>query len=68
MVEGDLRLAVLSELGQRSHAQREVFGLDVEIDTVLVSESLIKCEMSWLIPVFVEPEGAHVSFGQRLRD
>lgn len=68
MVEGDLGLAALSELGQGFHAEREMIGLDVKVDTVLVAEPLVKCEMSRPIAVFVEPEGANVSFGQRLWD
>jgi hypothetical protein len=68
MVEGDLGFAALGELGQGFHAEREMIGLDVEVDTVLVPEPLIKCEMSGPIAIFVEPEGANASFGQRLRD
>ena len=68
MVEGDLGLAALSELGQGFHAEREMIGLDVKVDTVLVAEPLVKCEMSRPIAVFVEPEGSNVSFGQRLWD
>jgi hypothetical protein len=64
MVEGDVGLAALGELGQGFHAEREMIGLDVKVDTVLVAEPLIKGEMSWPIAIFVEPEGAHVSFGQ----
>jgi hypothetical protein len=68
MVEGNMGLAALGELGQGFHAEREMIGLDVKVDTVLVVEPLIKCEMSWPIAIFVEPEGANASFGQRLRD
>ena len=68
MVEGELGLATFSELGQGGHAEREMVGLDVKIDTMLIAEPLVKREMPWPITVFVEPEGADVSFGQRLRD
>ena len=67
-VEGYLGLAALSELSQRFHAEREMIGLDVKVDTVLVAEPLVKREMSRPIAVFVEPEGSNVSFGQRLWD
>ena len=63
MVEGDLGFAALGEPGQGFHAEREVIGLEVKVDTVLVTEPLIKCEMSRPIAIFVEPEGANASFG-----
>ncbi|OBA72570.1 hypothetical protein A5641_07840 [Mycobacterium sp. 1554424.7] len=65
-VERGLGLAALSELGQRFHAEREMIGLDVEVDTVLVAEPLIKCEMPRPIAIFVQPKGTDGSFGQRL--
>nr|WP_233148125.1 hypothetical protein [Mycobacterium sp. IS-836] len=68
MVEGDMGLAALGELGQGFHAEREMIGLDVKVETVLIAESLIKREMSWPIAIFVEPKGANASFRQRLRD
>ncbi|OBH41932.1 hypothetical protein A5682_08225 [Mycobacterium mantenii] len=61
-------LAALSELGQRFHADREMIGLDVPVDTVLVAEPLVKREMSWPIAIFMQPKGVNGSFGQRLRD
>ena len=63
-----LGLATLSELGQGVHAEREMIGLDVKVDTMLVAKPLVKREMPRPIAVFVEPEGANASFGQRLRD
>ena len=68
MVEGDLRLAALSELGQGFHAEREMIGFDMKVETVLVAEPLVKSEMSRQVTVFVESERANASFGQRLRD
>jgi hypothetical protein len=67
-VEGGLRHAALSELGQRFNAEREMIGLDVKVYTVLVAKPLVKREMPRPIAVFVEPEGANGSFSQRLRD
>jgi hypothetical protein len=61
-------LAALGELGQRFHAQCEMIGLDVKVDTVLVVEPLVKREMSRPIAIFVQPKGAYRSFSQRLRD
>nr|WP_232078363.1 hypothetical protein [Mycobacterium paraseoulense] len=68
MVEGHLGLAALGELGQGFHAEREMIGLDVKVYSVLVAEQLVKCEMPWPIAVFVQPESANASLGQRLRD
>ncbi|CNH02230.1 Uncharacterised protein [Mycobacterium tuberculosis] len=53
MVEGDLGLAALSELGQGLNTEREMIGLDVKVDSVLIAKPLIKCEMPRPIAVFV---------------
>nr|WP_232002231.1 hypothetical protein [Mycobacterium sp. 1482292.6] len=56
-------LTALSELCNCFHADREVIGLDVTVDTVLVAEPLVKREMSRPIAIFVQPKCVNGSFG-----